>query len=132
MGKCKIKISFIIPVLNGEEYLDLCLKHLENEVEKNDEIIVVDNGSSDNTIQIIEQHNNIILLDSTGLTIAGSRNLGAKKSSGNIFIFIDSDCLLCDGYRKNVIDTLNDSKIHATGSKCGLPNEPNWRSEERL
>ena len=122
----KMKLSFIVPVLNEETTIKACLDSIVNELDKEDELIVVDNGSTDQTLTFIKQYENVKLLDSTGLTIAGSRNLGAREATGSVFVFIDADCILCEGYRRSLVETLADQKIHATGSRYGLPASPCW------
>jgi glycosyltransferase involved in cell wall biosynthesis len=121
-----LKISFIIPVRNGAAYIELCLAHIESQMHPGDEIFVVDNGSTDDTLDIVRGHGNVRVLEYPNLTIAGLRNRGAQEASGEILAFIDSDCLLQQGWRTAVIETLSDSAVQATGSICDLPPSPTW------
>lgn len=121
-----MKISFIIPVLNGEKHLDQCLAHIGSEMSGSDEIIVVDNGSTDNTVSIARRRENVRVLEHPELTVGGLRNRGAQISSGDVLAFIDSDCLLQKGWRRGVVETLSDPTVHATGSICDLPPSPTW------
>ena len=122
------KISFIIPVLNCDELIGKCLNSIQAEMKDCDEIIVVDNGSTDKTIEIVKSFSQAKLLDSTGKTIAATRNLGVKNSQADtdVYVFIDSDCLLAKGYRENAARVLNNPEIAATGSKVDLPPDPCW------
>ena len=122
----KIVISFVIPVLNGEKYIDQCLNHIEKEMRDNDEIIVVDNGSTDNTVKIAREHEKAVVLEFPKITIAALRNRGASISKGDILAFVDSDCLLCKGWRQAVESVLSDGIVEATGSHCDVPSSATW------
>lgn len=93
--KNEILISIIVPVYNGEKYIDKCLKSLVNQTLKNIEIIVVNDGSKDKTQNIVEKYkkenSNIILINSTNKGVAAARNKGLKIAKGNYIGFVDSD-----------------------------------------
>jgi glycosyltransferase involved in cell wall biosynthesis len=123
------RFSFIIPVLNGEKYIRQCLESIICEMDAAcDEIIVVDNGSTDKTISIVNAYSNIKVLELPKLTIAAMRNAGAKSAMGDLFAFIDSDCTIILGWRKSVIEVFEDgiNKIGATGSKYQMPDNSSW------
>jgi glycosyltransferase involved in cell wall biosynthesis len=119
-------ISFIIPVLNGELYVARCIDHILEEMNSNDEIVVVDNGSTDDTVRIVEQYPKVRLLIIPEVTIATLRNRGADIAKGDVLAFIDSDCLVCDGWRKAVEAVLSDNRIAVTGSICDVPSSGTW------
>lgn len=121
-----ISISFIVPVLNGEKYILSCLDHISREMAPGDEIIVVDNGSTDKTIQIARAYPGVQLLQHPLVSISALRNRGAEQAKGDLFAFIDSDCLVCPGWRKAAVDVLTDERIAATGSQLDLPEQPSW------
>jgi glycosyltransferase involved in cell wall biosynthesis len=120
-------ISFIIPVKNGAKFIASCLEHISAEMHQTDEIILVDNGSTDDTIQIARSSGrNLTVLEHPRITVAALRNRGASGAKGELLAFIDSDCLLQPGWRAAVISTLADPAVHATGSICDLPANPTW------
>jgi glycosyltransferase involved in cell wall biosynthesis len=121
-----MKISFIIPVLNGEKYIRECLDHIIAEMNSDDEIIVVDNGSTDRTLDIVKQYEKVRILIHPGITIGALRNRGAEKAGGELLAFIDSDCLVCEGWRTAVEEVMQDSSIHATGSFYDIPDNAGW------
>jgi glycosyltransferase involved in cell wall biosynthesis len=119
-------ISFVVPVLNGEQHIARCLDHLLKEKDHNDEIIVVDNGSTDDTLRIVERYPKVKLLVSPEISIAALRNRGADIAKGDILAFIDSDCLVCEGWREAVETALSDHAIKVTGSICDVPSAGTW------
>jgi len=119
-------ISFIIPVLNGEKHIRQCLDHILREMNDNDEIIVVDNGSTDDTLKIIEHYKKVKVLVFPKVTIAALRNRGADIAKGDILAFIDSDCLVCEGWRKAVIEIMKNTDVAATGSTTIIPKSATW------
>ena len=90
-----IKYSFIVPVYNTEKYLKRCLDSLVNQTYKNYEIIVVNDGSKDNSYKLIDdyksRYKNIVLLNQENAGLSMARNNGVKKAKGEYLIFVDSD-----------------------------------------
>lgn len=119
-------ISFIIPVLNREEFIRQCLDHIVREMDSNDEIIVVDNGSTDDTVKVARQYQGVRVLEFPDVTIAALRNRGADIAKGDFLAFIDSDCLVCEGWRDAVESVLSDETVKATGSHYDVPLMAGW------
>jgi len=96
------KISVIIPVYNVEKYLDECLESVVNQTYKNLEVILVDDGSTDKSIQICEKYANQdsrVKLYKKGNEGPGfARNFALEKLTGNYFTFIDSDDAISENY----------------------------------
>ena len=90
-----IKVSVIVPVYNVEKYLRKCLDSLVSQSLKEIEIIVVNDGSTDHSQQIIdlyaEKHPNIIALSKTNGGLSDARNYGMRYASGEYIGFVDSD-----------------------------------------
>ncbi|MBR4618807.1 MAG: glycosyltransferase [Bacilli bacterium] len=84
------KFSVIIPVYNVEKYIKKCLDSVFNQSFKDYEVIVVNDGTEDRSMDIVEKYDvNIINQKNSGLSSA--RNAGVKKSKGEYIIFLDSD-----------------------------------------
>ena len=98
----KIKLSIIIPVYNVEKYLSICLDSVLAQDLKNIEVIMVDDGSTDNSGEICDKYSNkysnFIAIHQKNKGLSGARNTGIKKSKGEFLMFIDSD----DFINKNV------------------------------
>ena len=88
-------ISIIIPVYNTEQYLDMCLTSVCNQTYTNLEIIVVNDGSSDCSLDIInkyaEQDSRIIVINKKNQGLSSARNSGLERANGEYIIFLDSD-----------------------------------------
>ena len=88
-------VSIIIPVYNVQEYLRKCLDSVINQTYKNLEIIIVNDGSTDNSFSICKEYAKkdprIILLSQENRGLSNARNTGIKKISGNYIYFVDSD-----------------------------------------
>ena len=89
------KVSIIVPVYNTEKYLDKCLDSLVNQTLKDIEIIVVNDGSTDNSDQIIKdylkKYKNVIYIKDTNHGQGHARNIGLTQASGEYVCFVDSD-----------------------------------------
>ena len=85
-------ISVIIPVFNGELYIQKCLDSLLDQEVKPREIIVVDNGSDDNTVALVGSYEGISLQEEKRPGAGMARNKGSENARGSILAFIDADC----------------------------------------
>lgn len=86
------KYSIIVPVYNSEKYLDDCLKSIFNQTNQDYEIICINDGSTDKSLDILNKYKDEIIIinqDNMGLSVA--RNNGVKKASGKYLLFVDSD-----------------------------------------
>ena len=91
----KIKVSVIVPVYNTEKYLDKCLNSLVNQTLKDIEIIVVNDGTKDNSEKIIRQYSkkypSIKYYKKENGGLSSARNYGLEKATGEYIGFVDSD-----------------------------------------
>lgn len=89
------KVSIIIPMYNVEKYLPKCLDSIVGQTYKNLEIICVDDGSPDNSAEIVrsysEKDNRIILVRKENGGLSSARNEGLKHATGDYTVFVDSD-----------------------------------------
>ena len=85
-----MKISIIIPAYNEETYIRECLKHVLDQIEPADEIIVVNNNSSDKTVEIIKEFP-VTLVNETQQGMIPARNRGFNEATGDILIKTDAD-----------------------------------------
>jgi glycosyltransferase involved in cell wall biosynthesis len=92
--ECKPKISVIVPVYNGEKYLPHCIKAILGSIYESYELIVVDDGSLDQSAAIAGEMKVKLLQLPKQSGPAAARNFGAKKAQGDIIFFVDADVVL--------------------------------------
>ncbi len=89
------RVSIIIPAYNAEEYIIACLESLEKQTYENIEIVVVDDGSTDNTYSLVEEysngHSNVVLFHQENGGVCSARNKGLDIATGKYIMFLDSD-----------------------------------------
>ena len=89
------KISVIVPVYNVEKYLEKCVKSILNQTYSNFEILLINDGSTDNSDIICDKIKNlddrIKVFHRENSGVSATRNFGLENSTGNLITFIDSD-----------------------------------------
>ncbi|MDP2922781.1 MAG: glycosyltransferase family 2 protein [Candidatus Omnitrophota bacterium] len=99
-------VSVIVPVYNSEKYLRLCLDSIINQSYKNIEILLIDDGSTDNSGKICNEYalsdNRIKVIHTKNNGPAAARNIGIEKSKGSFIFFVDAD----DFIENNAINLL--------------------------
>lgn len=100
------KVSIIVPVYNAEEYLNRCVGSLLIQSYKNIEIILVDDYSTDSSLDLCKNFekndNRIRVFKSERFGVSAARNTGIKMASGKYICFLDSD----DEYEKEFVKTM--------------------------
>lgn len=89
------KISIIVPIYNCEKYVDKCIKSILNQTYKNYEILLIDDGSTDNSYSICknyeEKYASVRVFHKNNGGVSSARNYGLEKAIGNYILFVDSD-----------------------------------------
>lgn len=101
-------VSIIIVNWNGEAYIRECLNSLFNQSYRNYEIIVVDNGSSDDSPQILKDYVPQIklILGDKNLGFAGGNNVGIKEASGQFVVLFNNDAIADKDWLSNLVSGL--------------------------
>lgn len=115
-----MKLSVIIPVYNCELQITRCIESIINQTYKNLEIIIVDDGSKDQSgklcDQLKEKDNRIIVVHQKNSGVSEARNTGLKVCSGELITFVDADDYLMDcSIYYNAIHKLNEEKVDLVG-----------------
>ncbi|MFE6166455.1 CDP-glycerol glycerophosphotransferase family protein [Viridibacillus arvi] len=120
-------VSIIVTVYNTAEFLEECLTSVTNQVYKNIEIIIVNDGSTDNSAEIIEQYTNadsrcrsINLTENKGVGFA--RNLGIEQATGDFVYFVDSDDFINEHAVDKLVEGLG-NKTYIIGRTKKLTNK---------
>lgn len=120
------RISIIIPVFNAEKTIKACVNAVlhqnvgESELEL--EVIVVDDGSTDATADIVKSFDRVKYFRQENFGPAAARNAGALQATGSIFCFIDSDCYPCSDWLKTILSYMNFSEVDVLTGTYGIAN----------
>ena len=120
------KLSVIIPVYNVEKYLKECLDSITRQTVKDIEIICVDDGSTDNSPDILKEYQKkdsrikIITKENGGQ--ASARNLGIKEAQGEYIAFIDSDDFIEEEMLEKLYTKANDDNLDIAMCKIATYN----------
>ena len=95
-------ITVIIPVYNGEQYIDDCIACLEAQTYKNFEVFFINDGSEDNSLKVLEERclnrNNYFLISTQNCGAGFARNHGINHARGKYICFVDIDDLISPHY----------------------------------
>jgi len=104
-------ISIIVPVYNSSKYLEECLSSIALQSFSNYELILIDDGSTDNSLDICQryckQNPRIKLFNKGNGGVSSARNFGIRKVNGEFITFIDSDDYINEDYLKTLVDNID-------------------------
>ena len=107
-----MKISVVITTYNEEENIKECLNSLMNQVKKADEIILVDDGSEDKTVEIASKHA-IKIVELKHSERSKARNIGWQKAGGDILLFAEADSIFHENWILEIRKQFKDNKVTA-------------------
>ncbi|UCF58284.1 MAG: glycosyltransferase [Candidatus Bathyarchaeota archaeon] len=125
--KTKIRtVSVVIPAFQEEKYIAATLSRLVN-IDHLVEIIVVDGGSKDKTVEIAKRFTDkVYVLRKRG--IARARNYGAERACGDVLVFLDADVVTTTDFVEKVLETFSDSTV--VGATCSImPVKPRFHEK---
>lgn len=113
-----MKISILIPCYNEEKTIKHCIKACLNQTRKADQIVVVDDGSTDNSprlIRIFRKQINIVRIDKNVGNKSYAQEYGLQFVKGDIFISTDSDTIMHERFVENIERDFQDKSVIAVG-----------------
>ena len=117
MQSKNIKVSIIVPVYNAEKYLKRCLESIINQTFKGIEIIALNNGSTDNSLDILfeyaDKDERLRVINGANSGVSQARNIGIREAKGKYIVFVDSD----DWIERDMIEVLHNT---ITKNNCDL------------
>ena len=109
------KVSLIVPVYNVAEYLPSCLNALIRQTYKNIEIILINDGSNDNSLEILssfaEKDFRIKVFNNKNHGVSYTRNFGVENSTGDYITFVDSDDIVSQNYIEVLVNSLEVNNV---------------------
>lgn len=111
------KVSVVVPVYNSEKYLPECLDSILNQSLKDIEIICVNDGSTDNSLDILNEYASkdnrikVIAQTNTGNGAGSARNKGIETSKGEYISFIDSDDYIDENYLQKMYEAAKEYDV---------------------
>lgn len=108
MNPGQTRVSVIMPAYNGEKYIALAIESCLNQLSDNDELIVVDNASTDATARIVRDYpdRRIKYHHESKKGVSAARNMGLRHAQGAFVAFLDCDDLWPEGRQRSLIDLL--------------------------
>jgi len=107
-----IQASIIIPAYNAANRISACLEALlAQNTARNYEIIVVDDGSTDNTAEIVKQYHQVRLITQANAGPASARNHGVEEAAGKMVLFIDDDCIASPDWSERMLAPFDDPEL---------------------
>ncbi|MGH7855711.1 MAG: glycosyltransferase, partial [Candidatus Binatia bacterium] len=121
------RLSFVVPVRNDAEGLRRCLASLSKSdfPRERMETIVADNGSVDDS-QGVAREMGAIVLELPGKRVAGLRNEGATRATGEILAFVDADQEIDPMWARCALEALEEPGVAAAGAPYSPPPAPTW------
>ncbi|MBM3573399.1 MAG: glycosyltransferase family 2 protein, partial [Alphaproteobacteria bacterium] len=101
-----MKVSVYVPCYNGERYIGIAITSLLTQERKPDEIIVVDDGSTDASAEIAAAYPVRLIRHDKNLGLAAARNTAVKAATGDIVASIDADCFATPDWLKHMVRML--------------------------
>lgn len=121
------KISIIVPVYNASQFLDKCMESIINQTYKKLEIILVDDGSTDSSLEICNKYaskdNRIEVISKENGGAASARNLGIGYSTGDYIAFVDSDDYIESNMYKQMMNINEEYDCDVVMCDCYKENE---------
>jgi glycosyltransferase involved in cell wall biosynthesis len=105
-------VSIVIPTFNGASRIGNCLQALHDQATRWDaEILVIDDGSTDNTGEVVRGYSNVRLITQKNAGPAAARNRGASEATGEILLFTDDDCVPTANWLDAMLEPFHDPEV---------------------
>jgi glycosyltransferase involved in cell wall biosynthesis len=120
------KVSVIVCSYNGAKTLDRCLESLKHVNYPDYEVILVDDGSKDNTQEIAAKHSWVVNIKQVNKGLSVARNVGAQAAKGEIIAYTDSDCMADPDWLYYLVGTLISGDYAGVGGPNISPPAEDW------
>ena len=107
-----VKVSVIVPIYNCGKYLDRCINTILNQTYEQFELILINDGSKDNSLDILKKYkridNRIIIINNSNKGVSKTRNIGIDIAKGKYISFIDADDFIDKDMLENMVKLIED------------------------
>lgn len=86
-----VKISVVVPMYNKEEYIGRCINSILHQTLQPYEVIIVNDGSTDASLEILQQYTNVKIINQVNAGVSAARNAGIACTKGTHIAFLDAD-----------------------------------------
>lgn len=121
------KVSVIVCSYNGGQTLEACLRSLKKVNYPDYEVVLVDDGSTDNTREIVSHHPWVRAIHQPNMGLSVARNVGAAHATGEILAYTDSDCMADPDWLYYLVGTLLSGDYAGVGGPNISPPAQNWQ-----
>lgn len=129
------RISIVVPIYNMEKYLPRCLDSILNQSYQNIEILLINDGSTDTSLEICKEYskrdNRVILITKKNGGLSDARNIGIKNSTGEYITFIDSDDCVGKYYIENLYCPMKLGYVDIVVSKLSEMREDDYLPQDK-
>lgn len=125
----KPRVSVVVCSYNGAATLEECLASLVKLDYPNYEIVLVDDGSTDNTPEIAARFPTIRCIRQANRGLSVARNVGAEAATGEIVAYTDSDCVADEHWLHYLVSAMRDQHVDAIGGPNITPDSDTWRAQ---
>ena len=122
------KVSVIVPVYNAEKYLEKCVNSIVNQTYKNLEIILINDGSKDNSLALCKKFNadaRVVVIDQENRGAAGARNSGISVATGDYISFVDADDWVENSFIEKLVNLIQSTDSDISICKIVRTKNPN-------
>jgi glycosyltransferase involved in cell wall biosynthesis len=123
------RVSVVVCSYNGATTLPACLQSLVSLNYPDYEVILVDDGSTDETRQIAARFPDVIYQYQENRGLSAARNVGAELASGEIVAYTDSDCVADEDWVWNLVHAMQDQQVEAIGGPNISPESDGWTAK---
>lgn len=131
------KVSILVPVYNVELSLDKCIQSILKQTYKNFELVIVDDGSTDNSLSMCYEYAKKdkrikIIKKESHTCLSDVRNIGIENATGEYIMFVDSDDYVCETFVEDMVEAIENKNVDVVRCKAWEHNKDGSTSIENL
>lgn len=117
-----LSVSVVIPAYNCQSTIQACIECVQKQTYLVQQIIVVDDGSTDETLSVVKRMQGVSVLSQSNAGPAVARNVGAAHAKSDIIFFTDSDCCASENWIERAMPHFEDVSVSVVSGSYGISN----------